>query len=178
MAQYELAGGRRGRSEQWLREGMAEWVAAWILERLGEERAHERRQRVLAAVAAVGSADHDPPLDLVALGHPRGWQARLLAAGRAQTYDLAFLLTDDLVRRRGIDGVTAYFRAFTESDDRFGHFHRAFGESIRDFEGTALDRIRRAARTVRRVMKCVSLSAPGAEVLPVDLLEECARDAD
>src|SRR5262249_25973110 len=35
LAQYELAGGRRGSSEQWLREGMAEWVACWVQERLG-----------------------------------------------------------------------------------------------------------------------------------------------
>lgn len=76
--------------------------------------------------------------------------------------------------------MTAYVRAFTESDDRFGHFHRAFGGSLRDFERTALGRIRREARTALPVEECEGFSAPGAapEVPPVDVMEPCARDPD
>jgi hypothetical protein len=145
VAQYELAGGRRGRSEQWLREGMADWVAARILERLGEADTNEWRVRALHAMAAV-ETDNLQSLDLVVLGHPRGWRARLSAVGTAPTYGLAFLLTDELVRRHGFDSLITYFRAFAGSNDRFGHFQRAFGEPLRDFALRALDRIRVEAR--------------------------------
>jgi hypothetical protein len=180
VAQYELAGGRRGRSEQWLREGMADWVAAWILERLGEASTHEWRQRALGAVAAVGTDARHGPSNLVVLGHPRGWKGRLLAAGRAPTYGVAFLLTDGLVRDHGLNGLIAYFRAFAESDDRFEHFRRAFGESLGEFERRALDRIRREAHTLPRVVECDGFSAPAAtsEVLPLDVLERCVRNLD
>ncbi len=48
------------------------------------------------------------------------------AAGDRLTYGIAFLLTDDLIRHRGFESLRAYFRAFADSDDRFGHFRRAF----------------------------------------------------
>mgnify|MGYP003399901864 CR=1 FL=1 len=35
ILQYDIAGGRRGTSEQWLREGFAEWVSLDVLQRIG-----------------------------------------------------------------------------------------------------------------------------------------------
>ncbi|MBI2205090.1 MAG: hypothetical protein HYU41_14675 [Candidatus Rokubacteria bacterium] len=174
VAQYELAGGRRGRSEQWLREGMADWVSARILDRLGEADVDERRGRALRAVAAVDTDGHEP-LDLVVLGHPRGWRARLSEVGTAATYGLAFLLTDELVRRHGLAGLITYFRAFDGSDDRFGHFQRAFGESLREFAPRTLDRIRLEARAVPRVVECGEVSSRDAdrEVPPSGVLDGC-----
>lgn len=143
LAQYELTGGRRGRSEQWLREGMADWVAFRVLERLGEDTLHRQRERTLSAVAAALPAFRDDPLDLVVLGSPTGWAARSVRSGGRLTYGLAFLLTDDLIRRRGFESLRAYFRVFADSDDRFGHFRRAFGLSLTTFQSEALGRIRK-----------------------------------
>jgi hypothetical protein len=143
VAQYEMSGGRRGRSEQWLREGMADWVACRVLERLGEGKFHAEREGALRAVAQDLSLLDGSPLDLVDLGRPLGWEARHLAAGDRLTYRLAFLLTEELVRRSGLDRVVGYFRAFADSEDRFGHFQRAFGLSLGEFETDALARLRR-----------------------------------
>jgi len=72
VAQYELSGGRRGESEQWLREGMADWVACWTLERLGEGTFGRERWQAVRAVAHGFPAADGAPLDLVQLGRPRG----------------------------------------------------------------------------------------------------------
>jgi hypothetical protein len=142
VVQYQLAGGRRGQSEQWLREGMADWVASQVLDRLGVATFRHERQEAMRAVAGELPLLRDDPLDLVALGQPRGWETRHLRSGDRLTYRLAFLLTDDLVRRRGFEHLVDYFRAFARSDDRFGHFQQAFGLSLGEFEASALQRVR------------------------------------
>src|SRR5262249_62084198 len=80
VVQYQLAGGRRGRSEQWLREGMADWVACQVLERLGVSSFRDERAQVVRAVAGKLPLA-DEPLDLVDLGQPRGWEMRHLRSG-------------------------------------------------------------------------------------------------
>ncbi len=148
LAQYELAGGGRGRSEQWLREGMADWVAARVLERLGEATFGGRRQRLIGVLARA-SPGLEHALDLADLGRPLRWEARHLASGEPSLYPLAFLAVDDLVRRRSFSSLIVYFQAFAASDERFGHFRRAFGLSMEAFEAefsTGLrDELRRAA---------------------------------
>jgi hypothetical protein len=145
VVQYQLAGGRRGQSEQWLREGMADWVAGQVLERLGIATVRQQREEALRAVREELPRLRDEPLDLVALGEPRGWETRHLRSGDPLTYRLAFLLTDDLIRRRGLDRLLDYFSAFARSDDRFGHFLRAFGLSLAEFQASALQRVHDAA---------------------------------
>jgi hypothetical protein len=145
VAQYQLAGGRRGQSEQWLREGTADWVASQVLERLGIATFSHERDEALRAVAGELPRLRDDPLDLVALGEPRGWERRHLRSGDRFTYRLAFLLTDDLIRRRGFDRLLEYFGAFARSGDRFGHFQQAFGLSLGEFEASALQRVGDAA---------------------------------
>ena len=140
-AQYELSGGRRGRSEQWLREGMADWVAVRVLERLGETTFPRRRERALGEVALAWSGREDTRFDLIELGGPLGWERRHLGSGQL-TYRLAFLATDALIHRSGLDKLIDYFRAFADSDDRFNHFQAAFGVSLEEFEIDALRRIR------------------------------------
>lgn len=138
-AQYELSAGRRGRSEQWIREGMADWVAYRVLDRLGEATFGDQRERAMREVAGAWRAFQDRGLDLVDLGRPRGWEARHLRPGGQAQYRLAFLLTDELIRRGGWDRLLDYFRAFADSDDRSGNFHRAFGLSLEEFERQALE---------------------------------------
>lgn len=143
-AQYELSGGRRGRSEQWLREGMADWVAARVLDRLGDTTFRAERSRVIGDIARMRPALGDESLDLVDLGQPRGWETRHLRAGDRRTYRLAFLVTDELIRRSGWARLVEYFRAFVDSDDRFDNFRQAFGLSLDEFERDALGRLRNA----------------------------------
>jgi hypothetical protein len=141
VAQYELSGGRRGASEQWLREGMADWVACQVLERLGESTVAAERHRALEAVGHALPQVRSHALDLTDLGRPLGWEARHLRFGDGPTYRLALLLTDDLIRRAGLPALLEYFRAFAASSDRPGAFRRAFGLSMDAFGVEALARL-------------------------------------
>jgi len=136
VSQIELAEGE-GRAEQWLAEGMAEWVAFRVLERLRLDTVVRRR---LIAVEAV--RDHGPVvarrLDLASLGTPRGFTVRHLREGSQPTYQLAYLLADYLIARDGLDRVVGYFRSLATRADRRGNFAAAFGQSLDDFEREAL----------------------------------------
>ncbi|MBI2467694.1 MAG: hypothetical protein HYV62_07730 [Candidatus Rokubacteria bacterium] len=142
LAQYELSGGRRGASEQWLREGMADWVACRILERLGESSFSTERNQAILALAQDLATLEEHPVDLTELGNPGGWEARHLRSGDRLTYRLAFLLTDELISRYGFGRMVAYFRTFADSDDRPGNFERVFGLPLSAFESEAVARIR------------------------------------
>jgi len=148
--QYELSGGRRGRSEQWLREGMAEWVAARVLDRLGEVAFHDRRERALRAVARAGPLREGP-----------------------SAYRLAFLLTDDLIRRSGFEHLRAYFRAFADSDDQARNFAEAFGFSRVEFEREALDRARREMDRVDGTRRDEPALERWQEIPTIDERETC-----
>lgn len=128
--QYEWGGGRRATSEQWLREGFAEWLALRVLERLDATSiatVRRDRQRDLRAAGRSGS----PRLsDLVT------FPAWVRAGERysATRYVLAFLAVDFLLERHGLRAVVDYFTRFARSDDRLANFRAAFGEDIDRFE--------------------------------------------
>jgi hypothetical protein len=132
VAQIELAQGE-GRAEQWLAEGMAEWAAFRVLERLGVDSLLERR------AAAMGHVRDHPALrerrlDLDELGTSRGFTERHLRDGSLATYQLAFLMTDYLIRRHGFQGVVGYFREFAGGRGRYESFRDAFGQTLPEFE--------------------------------------------
>ena len=132
VAQIELAQGE-GRAEQWLAEGMAEWAAFTVLERLGLDALVDRR------AAARGHVREQPALrearlDLESLGSPRGFTVRHLREGSLPTYQLAFLMTDHLIRRHGFDRVVEYYRSFAAGRGRHEAFRLAFGQSLEEFE--------------------------------------------
>lgn len=132
VSQIELAQGE-GRGEQWLAEGMAEWVAFTVLERLGLDTLEFRRATARAGIrshaALVGAR-----LDLDTLGTPRGFTLRHLREGSLPTYQLAFLMADYLIARQGLLQVVAYFGSFARGQNRRANFHAAFGQSLNDFE--------------------------------------------
>jgi hypothetical protein len=132
VSQIELAQGE-GRAEQWLAEGMAEWVAFTVLERLSLDTVANRRE-----VSARGIKNHAAliaaRLDLETLGTPRGFTVRHLREGSLPTYQLAFLMADYLISRAGLDRVIDYFRAFARSHNRRENFRQAFGRSLERFE--------------------------------------------
>jgi hypothetical protein len=136
VSQAEMAGGE-GRGEQWLAEGMAEWVAFSTLERLGLDTVVSRRSRALAGVrnhATLISAG----LDLETHGTPKGFASWHLREGTLPTYQLAFLMADYLIERRGLASVKAYFRSFSSSQDRQRNFALAFGTTLAEFEADVL----------------------------------------
>ena len=138
VAQTELAGSE-GQAEQWLTEGMAEWAAFEVLERLGLDTLAQRR------AIAYGQIRDYPALkpgrlDLVTLGDPRGFTTRHQRDGSLATYQLAFLMTDHLVLRRGFERLLVYYRGFAAGRGRFENFHAAFGQSLPEFEAEILSR--------------------------------------
>lgn len=140
VCQIELAQGE-GRAEQWLAEGMAEWVAFTVLERLGLDTVAARRTLARAGIrnhAAMVAAR----LDLETLGSPRGFTVRHLREGSLPTYQLAFLMADYLIEREGFATVVQYFRAFSGSQDRHGNFATAFGRTIEEFENEILGHLK------------------------------------
>lgn len=138
VAQYELAGGRRRNTEQWLREGMAEWVGLRVLEVLGEGTAADGVRATRAALALpLLPGQRLPPLrDLVSA---ESW-CRLVAGGLERPiYDLSLLAAADLIDRYGLDVLVEYFARFSRSDNRAVHFSACFGEAPEAFEAR-LDR--------------------------------------
>ena len=132
VSQIELAQGE-GRAEQWLAEGMAEWVAFNVLERLALDTVINRRTLATAGIrnhAALVAAR----LDLETLGNPRGFTVRHLREGSLPTYQLAFLMADYLITRDGFPRVVAYFRSFERKQDRHVNFRETFGQSLEQFE--------------------------------------------
>ena len=141
---HELAQGE-GRAEQWLAEGMAEWVAFNVLERLGLDTVTHRRTLATAGIrnhAALVAAR----LDLETLGNPRGFTVRHLREGSLPTYQLAFLMADYLITRDGFPRVVAYFRSFERKQDRHANFRDTFGQSLELFELEVLGHLKGLVR--------------------------------
>ncbi len=130
--QYGLAGGRRGTSDQWLREGFADWIAYRVLESLEPGNLSVRRALLLAR--SKGSARRlscAPLSDMVTLEDFMKSRSRL---GGSQTYCQCFLAVDQLISRHGVGAVIDYFSLFKKSDDRLRNFRAAFGEEFPVFE--------------------------------------------
>ena len=128
--QYELGGGRRGTSDQWLREGFAEWLSVRVLERLGGVS--------LAAVrrARQGELRDARPSKLPRLEELVTFPQWVNAGERhgAWIYALSFLAVDFLVSRHGAAAITDYFRRFATFEDRLANFRAAFGEDLERFD--------------------------------------------
>lgn len=127
--QYELGGGHRGTSDQWLREGFAEWVAVRVLERL--QAATLERARYDARLG-VRARRRRPALGEM-VTFPQ-WVALGQGAHAPVVYDLAFASVDFLIRRHGVESVVRYFALFARSQDRQENFRAAFGEDLGTFE--------------------------------------------
>jgi hypothetical protein len=143
VSQIELTGGE-GRGEQWLAEGMAEWVAFSTLEHLGLDTLERRRQAALAGIRSHATLLHGK-LELEAHGTPQGFTAWHLQEGSIPVYQLAFLITDYLIERRGFATIRTYFASFRHAGDRRRNFEAAFGTRLADFETDALVHLKTAA---------------------------------
>jgi hypothetical protein len=142
VCQIELAEGE-GRAAQWLAEGMAEWVAFTVLERLHLDQMTNRREiarRGIRNHAALVSAR----LDLATLGTPRGFTVRHRREGSVPTYQLAFLMTDYIIEHHGFSRVVDYFRSFGTTQSARENFEQAFGTNLDDFEREILTHLKRS----------------------------------
>src|SRR5687767_7537273 len=116
VSQIEMAQGE-GRAEQWLAEGMAEWTAFHVLQRLRLDTLLRRRTAAVQGVRR-HPALLDGRLDLEVLGTPGGFTNRHLRDGSQATYQLVFLLAEHLIQRDGFDRVVEYFHSFRTRVDR------------------------------------------------------------
>jgi hypothetical protein len=140
LAQFELAGGD-GRGDQWLAEGMAEYAAFRVLEYGGVD-SLERRRAVARQRARNQRAFVQAHLDLESLGSQRGFTLRHQREGSAETYHLAFLMTDYLVTRNGFPRLITYFQHLRRLG-RAEAFERAFGQRLPVFEREVLEHLQR-----------------------------------
>jgi hypothetical protein len=138
ILQYDIAGGRRGTSEQWLREGFAEWIAMDVLQRIdalpaGAATAHFRDK------LADSRRDQAPRLDDMRTF--RQWVA-LAARPDIVPGMQAVLTVDMLIEQHGIQAILEYFRRFAAREDVEGNFHAVFGRSRAEFERDVDERLR------------------------------------
>jgi len=130
--QYEWSGGSRGASDQWLREGFAEWVEVQALTRLGFTTPSRARATVLGRIRDVGGTKVFPPLSRM-VTFPE-WVALASRMEQEALYGHAWLATEALIERHGMTDVITYFELFARSDDRLANFRQAFGEELSAFE--------------------------------------------
>jgi len=138
-AQYEWAGGQRGTSDQWLREGFADWVQAHVLDALGVLPLDGILTRNSRFIARPDRRKLLPPLSQL-VDFPE-WIAVSNSPATDVLYPYAYVVADFLVRRHGRDAVIEYFRLFAGSDDRLANFRRAFGEDWEAFDGALREHV-------------------------------------
>jgi hypothetical protein len=127
VSQFELGGGR-GRSEQWLREGHAEWMAYRVVDALGLGSYPDMRQRVINGFRR---SPHFP--GLLALSTNRQWTTAAMQYSASGTYAPAFLAVDWIVERFGQAAIGKYFRRAGVLYDGDEAFREAFGRSLSQF---------------------------------------------
>jgi hypothetical protein len=142
VAEYALANERRGSSDQWLREGLAEWVSWRVVETMRLGTLADRRRSAIVHLQEAG-AQHDLP-PFKRLVEQTAW----LREGNRRTadpmYDQAFLAADQLIARHGLPAVLDYFRLFASSDDDLANFRTVFQRERALFEAdfqSNLDRL-------------------------------------
>src|SRR5690606_9486610 len=105
VLQYELGGGTRGESDQWLREGYAEWVERRVLQslRLGNDDALREARGQLR----LHGPETLPPL--TELGNYPEWISRGRHGVGPLLYAEAFTAVAFLIERHGMPAVLDYF---------------------------------------------------------------------
>jgi hypothetical protein len=135
--QYEMCDGRRGASDQWLREGFAEWLSIRVIEKLGDPLMDAIRRHRQRELRAIGRSKTPRLEELVTF--PQWVQAGERQGAAA--YALAFLAVDFILERHGADAVLDYFKRFATSEDRAGNFREAFGEDLESFQEVLTGRV-------------------------------------
>lgn len=137
VLQYEWGGGVRGESDQWLREGYADWLEIEVLDALTlvDAKAAHRSARDLLRE----ELDRGPLPSLESLMTFSAWVDAGRGGRGGALYNRSLVAVKFLIDRHGHDAVVEYFRLFSRQQDRSGNFRKAFGEDVRTFEA-AFDR--------------------------------------
>ena len=142
--QYEFSGGRRSTSEQWLREGFAEWVEVYVMDVL--DFTTWNQARAIAVQRVRDTTRRQPPPAFVEMVTYPQWVRTVQRSGEVAVYAQALLAVDLLVTRHGRDAVVGYFRLFETSEDRLANFRSAFGEDLPAFEAAFRDHLARMTK--------------------------------
>jgi hypothetical protein len=129
--QYQLGGGTRGMSAQWLREGFAEWVACRVTSRLGLASFASLRGDVVDQLATARIGLPHAPFDRLAT-FPQWVEAQ--HRYEAPLYVQAFIAVELLLEMRGVPAVLRYFEQFRNTQDPERPFVDAFGLEPAVFE--------------------------------------------
>jgi hypothetical protein len=129
--QYQFSGGTRGASEQWLREGFAEWVACRITAHLGLASFDSLREDLLVALAGARIGVRPAPFDNL-VTFPQWVEAQ--RRYEAPLYVQAFLAVELLIEMRDVRTIIRYFERFRTTDDHRRAFADAFGLDRDAFE--------------------------------------------
>ncbi len=129
--QYQFGGGTRGASEQWLREGFAEWVACRITSHLGLASFQSLRDDLLRSLA--GARPGLPPVPLDALVTFPQW-VEAQRRYEAPLYAQAFIAAELLVDLHGVPALVGYFERFRDTNEHERAFADAFGQDRAEFE--------------------------------------------
>jgi hypothetical protein len=141
VAEYALAGGRRGSSRQWLREGLAEWASWRVVDALGLGSYQTRRRAALLRLRQAHDRRTLPAFrELVAQS---AWSRNVNRHALDPAYDQPFLATESLIEGHGLPTVLDYFAMFARSDDALANFRAAFGEDAPHFEAAFQARLNR-----------------------------------
>ena len=130
--QYEFSRGRRSTSEQWLREGFAEWVEVYVTDVLDVTTWDQAR--ALAVQRVREAARKQPPPTFTEMVTYPDWVRTIQRSGEAAVYAQALLAAELLISRHGREAVVGYFRLFETSEDRLANFRAAFGQDLSAFE--------------------------------------------
>jgi hypothetical protein len=97
--QYEFSRGRRSTSEQWLREGFAEWVEVYVMDVL--DFTTWNQARAIAVQRVRDAARRQPPPAFVDMVTYPQWVRTVQRSGEAAVYAQALLAADLLIARHG-----------------------------------------------------------------------------
>src|SRR5688500_13275795 len=105
--QYEFSRGQRGTSEQWLREGFAEWVEVHVLDAL--DFTTWNQARAIAARRVRDAARQRPAPSFSEMVTYPDWVRVIQKTGEESVYAQAFMSVDLLIQRHGLPAVIQYF---------------------------------------------------------------------
>lgn len=132
VVQNQLAGDRRSRSPQWMREGFAEWVSWQVAEVLAPGSFAVKRRAARRQVAVASAKGRLIPLSRLVTA------ADFFADASRQVVPLyylhSFLAVDLLVDRHGVPAMLEYFAGFAGSDQRDRIFEGVFDQTPGAFE--------------------------------------------
>ena len=130
--QYQFSGGTRGASEQWLREGFAEWVSLRVTAHLGLASFDALRDDLLSPLAGARFGLPPAPFDAL-VTFPQWVDAQ--QRSEAPLYPQAFMAVELLIEMRGVPAVIGYFERFRTTNEYEAAFAGAFA-----LERAAFDR--------------------------------------